>query len=74
MTVKLQITKDGTSLFTGAYDISDADSFGRAFADAWAKLRQKQFDQETSIGALMDHLDNDVLDQLNGAQISLQKT
>jgi hypothetical protein len=71
--VRLQITKNGRSLFSGTYDISDAANCGEAFADMWTKLRQKQFDQETSIGALMDHLDDDVLDLLDGARIRLEK-
>jgi hypothetical protein len=73
MMVKLQITKKGRLLFVGTYNISDADDCGKAFADMWGKLRQKQFNQESSIGALMDHLHDDVLDQLDGAQIRLER-
>lgn len=72
MKVKLQIRKDGRSLYAGLYDIADADSFGSACADVWCKLREEQFAKESSIGALMEHLDGNVLDQLNGAQISLE--
>jgi hypothetical protein len=72
MKVKLQIMKDGRSLYAGLHDISDANSFGGACADAWLKLQQEQFAKESSIGALMEHLDGDVLDRLNGAQISLE--
>jgi hypothetical protein len=73
MKVKLRIKKDGTLLYAATHDVADADSFGRACADAWSKLRQQQLDQETSIGALMEHLDGNVLDQLNGAHISLER-
>jgi hypothetical protein len=73
MKVKLQIVKDGALLFERTYEISDAESFASAFSDTWSKLRQAQFDKETSIGALMDHLDDDVLDQLTGAEIRLEK-
>ncbi len=73
MKVKLQIVKDGALLFEGSYEISDAESFAWVFSDTWSKLRQAQFDKETSIGALMDHLDDDVLDQLTGAEIRLEK-
>ena len=72
--VTLRITKDGAALHTGRYEIVDADSFGKACADAWGTLRQAQLDRETSIGALMEHLDNNVLDQLNGAQINLARS
>lgn len=73
MKVKLQVTKDGSTLFTEAYDVVDADSFGKACADAWWKLRQEQLAGESSIGALMEHLDSSVLDRLDGAQIRLDR-
>ncbi len=73
MKVKLRIAKKETLLYAGIYDVADADSFGRACADAWSKLRQRQLEQETSIGALMEHLDTGVLDQLSGAHISLDR-
>ena len=73
MKVKLQIEKHGAPIYAAVYEIMDAESFGSACADAWAKIRQQQMEKETSIGALMDHLPTSVLDQLNGAQISLEK-
>jgi hypothetical protein len=73
MKVELRITKDGVSVYSGRYDIADAESFGLACADAWASLRRRQMENESSIGALMEHLDNNVLDQLNGATITLAK-
>jgi len=73
MKVRLRIVKNGASIYAGEYDITDADSFGRACADAWHKLRRWQMEQESSIGALMEHLDEGVLDQLYGAHICLDK-
>ena len=73
MLVKLRIAKDNRVLFAGSYDVANADSFGKACADAWSRLRQAQLNQETSIGALMEHLDDDVLQQLHGAHLSLEK-
>lgn len=74
MKVRLSITKHGKSLYTGVYNIEDADGFGKACADAWWRLRQEQVGKETSIGALMEHLDGNVLNQLNGAHLSLERT
>jgi hypothetical protein len=71
--VALQITKDGTSLYSGGYDVTDAESFGKACADVWYRLRREQIEKESSIGALMEHLDNGVLTQLEGAHISIYK-
>ena len=74
MKATLRITRDGTVLHVGSYEIVDADSFGKACADAWTTLRQAQLEKETSIGALMDHLDTTVLEQLNGARIGLERS
>jgi len=38
-----------------------------------AGLRERQLAKESSIGALMEHLDGGVLDLLTGAHISLDK-
>jgi hypothetical protein len=73
MKIKLMVKKDGASLYSAMHDVSDADSFGKACADAWRKLRQRRLDQETSIGALMENIDGNVLDQLSGAQISVER-
>ena len=73
MKVELRITKSGTPIYTGTHDISDSDSFGKACADAWATMCQHRMSKEASIGALFEHINDDMLDQLNGAQISLRK-
>jgi hypothetical protein len=73
MKVKLRIRKDGAALYEGTYDISDADSFGRACADLWNQLRDRKLTTATSIGALFDQINEQLLDDLYGAQISLSK-
>jgi hypothetical protein len=72
MKVSLRITKGGTSLYVGTYDVVDAGSFGKACADAWSKLIQQQFRKESSVGALMEHVENEV-DLLDGALISVER-
>ena len=73
MKVKLQITKDGTSLYSGAYEIEDAQSFGKACSDAWQQLRQAQLNRETSIGAVMEHVNDSVLNQLDGSTVTITR-
>jgi hypothetical protein len=73
MRVRLGITKGGVSLYAGAYEVADADSFGKACADAWSKLLQAQLGREASIGALMEHVEGGVLDQLDGAHINIER-
>jgi len=73
MRVKLEITKAGRRLHGGVYEIDDNASFGAACADVWIKIREQCAAKATSIGALMDSMHENVLDELNGAEIKLQK-
>lgn len=73
MRLKLQIEKDRTALFEGIYEVTDAESFGKACAEAWTQLRARQFGQASSVGALMETLNNNVLDALDKAHIRLSK-
>lgn len=73
MNVCLQIRRNGSLLYEHAYDIRDADSFGRACADVWTQLRDQRLAKTTSIGALFDALDDQLLEDLIGAEISLSK-
>jgi hypothetical protein len=73
MKVTLQIRKNGISLYEGVYDIVDPDSFGQACADAWIQLKRRQFGTAPNVGALMDVLDQSVLEELQGADIRVTK-
>jgi hypothetical protein len=73
MKVRLQIQRDKAILYEATHDVTDAESFGAACSDAWRKLREKKLGEATSIGALMDMLNQNVLDDLAGAQIVIGK-
>ena len=73
MKVRLRITKKGTQLYGNEYEIGDADDFGRACSDAWRQLQEIQLKQESSIGALMENINKNVLELLNGASITVTK-
>jgi len=73
MRVKLELTKSGRRLHEGIYEIDDNASFGAACADAWVKIREQCAAKATSIGDLMDKMHEDVIGELNGAQIKLSK-
>jgi len=73
MKVRLRIQRSGSSPFEGAYEVTDSDSFGRACADAWEQIRTQRLENATSVGALMDMLNQTVLDELQGAEITLSK-
>jgi hypothetical protein len=46
---------------------------GSACADAWTKLEEQRLASASSIGALFDQLDERLLEELYGAEISLSK-
>ncbi len=73
MKVQLRIQRGGSSLFEGSYEITDAETFGRACADAWEQIRTRRLEKATSVGALIDMLNQTVLDELQGAEITLSR-
>lgn len=73
MRVKLEVRKAGQSLHAGIYEIDDNQSFGAACADVWVKIRERCAAKATSIGALMDAMHESVLDELNGAELRVEK-
>ncbi len=73
MKAKLKIEKDRTVLYEQDYDISDAETFGKACSHAWTQLREKRLARATSIGALFEELDDQLLEDLFGATFSISK-
>ena len=73
MKVRLKIEKDHAVLYEHGYEIFDAESFGKACAHAWTQVREKRFAGATSIGALFEQLDDQLLEELDGAKFSLCK-
>jgi hypothetical protein len=73
MKVRLEIRKNGGTVFEGALDATDAESFGKSWADVWNALSRRSAEAATSIGALYERLNDSVLDQLNGSEISLTR-
>ena len=73
MKIKLIISKNGDVVYEGVHAITDSESFGRAFADVWAQLQDRRLQKTTSIGALMEVLNEGVLAELDGTQIRLVK-
>lgn len=73
MKVRLELVKRGRRLHEGTYEIDDNTSFGVACADVWVKIREQCAAKATSIGALMDAMHDSVLDEINGAELRIQK-
>jgi hypothetical protein len=73
MKIKLVVRHERIALYEGVHEITDAESFGRAFADVWSQLQDRRLQKTTSIGALMEVLNEDVLEELDGAEIGVKK-
>jgi hypothetical protein len=72
MKLALRITRAGTVLYAGVYDITDAGTFGQACADAYSKLMQEQFRKERNVGALMEDIGAEA-SVLDGALMRLER-
>jgi hypothetical protein len=73
MKLKLSIRKESALLYEGVHEIIDAQTFGRAFTEMWTQLQDRRLQKTTSIGALMEVLNEDLVGELNGAQIGLEE-
>jgi len=73
MKIGLCIKKHGGLLYEGVHEIIDQETFGAAFSDVWRAVRERQLEKTTSVGELMDILNDEMFDQLQGAEITIQK-
>lgn len=73
MKIRLSINKKGARLYEGVHDIIDQESFAGAFAEVWLALHEKRLQATTSVGELMDVLNDGVLGELHGAEISIER-
>lgn len=73
MKIKLVIRNRGIVLYECIHEIADAESFGRAFAGVWAHLEDLRMQKSTSIGELMEVMSESMLEELNGAEILIEK-
>jgi hypothetical protein len=73
MKVQLEITKAGVILHQGTYEIDDKATFGAACAEAWADIRERCMAKATSIGELMDTMNESVIEELDGVEFKLKR-
>lgn len=72
MNTKIRIMKRGKLVYEGSHEIIDDQSFGAAFEKAWRKMREARLQQTTSVGELMDLLNDEVLTELHDADIRIE--
>jgi hypothetical protein len=73
MKINLQLRKGNVLLYEGVHDVTDADSFGRAFAQVWTSVHDDRLCQTTSIGQLMELVPDETIAEINGAELILTK-
>ncbi len=73
MKMKLRIEKRGKPLLDRIYDITDAESFGNACADAFNKLHADGMARATSVGEVFEEINSYALGELQGATIRLSR-
>lgn len=72
MKLALRIAKAGTALYAGVHDVTDAETFGKACADAYAEIMQERFRKEGNIGVLMEDIENEA-GLLDGVRITVER-
>ena len=72
MKLTLTLTKQGQRLCKEARAVVDAASFAAARADIWADLERRALERATSVGEFMEHVNEAVADQLDGALLSFE--
>jgi hypothetical protein len=73
MRLKLSLRKEGAVLYEGVHEVFDAETFGCAFASVWTQMQDRRLQKTTSIGALMEVLNEDLVAELNEAQVGLKE-
>jgi hypothetical protein len=73
MKVRLSIAKSGVLLHEAERDVSDARSFGEAFASVWSEMRQRRLGRTANVGAFMDAISESELDELDGTAFTVRK-
>lgn len=73
MKVRIRLTKQADVVYEGVHLATDAQAFGTAFENIWDALHARRMEQATSVGELMSRIAEDVLDDLDGATVSIER-
>ena len=73
MKVTLTLTKKGKTICRHVCEIGDAKSFAAACAEIWKELERRELDRATSVGEVMDRLNEAAFNQLDGALLSFER-
>lgn len=73
MKLVLRLTLNEQVVYEGAHEIAGADDFGAAFTEIWNALHARRLEQTTSVGELMSEISEDILDDINGCSIAIER-
>lgn len=73
MKMKLELTKAGKALVAETFEVSDAESFGRACTELWMRLEKRGFDRTTSVGEFMERAGDSVARELDGSSLAFRE-
>lgn len=69
----LDLTKQGQLLGQHVCDVNDAESFAAACRELWTDLERRSLERATSIGDLMENVNQEAFVQLDGAVLAFRK-
>lgn len=73
MKMRLELTKNGTSMVDEAFDVADAESFARACSEVWMHFEKRCLDSTANVGEFMDRAGESVARELDGAELRFVK-
>ena len=73
MKISIKLIKNGLPIYEGVHTITGAQEFGDAFVAVWDALHTRRLERTTSVGELMSVLSEDVLDDINGCSVSIER-
>ncbi len=73
MKVTLRLKKDEKTIYEGIHETTNAEQFGEAFSLVWDALHTRRMEKATSVGQLMSEISDDVLDDIDGSTIAIER-
>ena len=73
MKVVLRLTLNEKVVYEGAHEMAGAEEFGSAFEEIWNALHARRLERSTSVGELMSQISEDILDDINGCTITIER-
>lgn len=73
MKMRLELRKAGATVIDAAFEVTDVDSFTRACGELWTRLEKRGLESAPNIGQFMDIAGENVVRQLDGAELRFAK-